>query len=198
MALDETGWQRIAIETQDGLSEVHIVGMHTHPAVVGLNAPLHSLAIGAFGMSRKIGNGDKDWSPDPLDSNQRISDYLDRHYANSLTPLSSTLVSWADYLTLSFTVAASAQYKISTSYLWAYTSSSDDFEAQLLVNDEVCWQHKQEPKEVAGQLILQAYPDLVLPLLVGNHEIKLQFRSGKKNKEAIMKSAGITVERWTI
>lgn len=200
MAKDEPAYERLAIEVSedDDNSEVHIVGSRQHPAIVGKSAPIHSLCLGEFGMSRKIGSSDFDWSLDPLDTEDRVSDSLDRHYASTLTPMTTTIESYLDYLTLSFTAVADGDYKISTSYIWGFSSTSNNFRARLLVNNVTCWEHEQEPKDSRDQAILQSYPDLVLPLLAGTNEVKLQFATSKKKKQATITTAGITVERWSI
>lgn len=198
MAKDEVGFNRIAIETVDGDKEIHIVGIDVHPAIAGLDAPVNSLALGEFGMSRKKGSDPFAWSVDPLSTTERIDEYLDRHYANRLTPMSSTLPYLVDYLSLTFTPLHNAQYRISTSYIWDMSSTSHDFRAVLEVNGVACWEHRQEPKDVNSQSVIQAYPDLVLPLLIRPNTVALRFMTEKKGKSATIKSAGITVERWNI
>lgn len=196
MALDEVGYDRLAIETQDGGTEVHIVGIDVAPSIAGLSAPLHSLAMGAFGISRKIGPGDFDWSPSLFDVSVALNDTLDRKAVTSLTPMTTTIETPIDYLSYNFHVSTAGNYKISVSYIWELDNTSASFYARLLVNGVTAWEHKQEPKEKTDQAHIVSYPDFVIPLVAGSHNVQLQFATSKKKKAATIQSAGVTIERW--
>lgn len=196
MALDEVGFDRLAIETVDGQQEVHIVGIDVAPSTAGLSAPLHSLAMGAFGISRKVGLGDFDWSPSLFNVTAEIATTLDRKSATSLTPMTSTITTPIDYLSYNFNTQVDGDYKISVSYIWDLNDTSSSFYARLLVNGVTAWEHRQEPKEKNDQAHIVSYPDFVIPLLAGSHNIKLQFATTKKKKAATIQSAGVTIERW--
>jgi hypothetical protein len=199
VAKDEVEFDVIALTTKSG-KEIHIVATDDDPNIAGKDSPVGSICLSSQGTFVKQTEVETDWggeggnigSPSPV----TIENYLDRHSVATLTPMTTTLTNLITYLELDFEAKHDASYKISATYIWDLKTTRSSFMAQLLVNDVVCWEHVQEPKDSKDQKLIQSYPDLVLPLLKGVNKVELKFATIKKKKKATIQSAGITVERW--
>jgi hypothetical protein len=129
-------------------------------------------------------------------TNARVAAYLDRKIITKETLQNNSSESWATYLTGAFTLAFSAMYEVTVAYAWYLSSTSNDFEARLLVDGVNVSEHRQEPQDSGDDQRYQNQMIEFTTLAAGAHTFQLQFRVDNDNSTASIVRGRIAVERY--